>query len=130
MLQQVSVFLVLWPSELDAVLHMGSHKGRIERENHFPRPAGLGVVGILGCKHSYLAPIPWQQKGQSISANNFCAMLDSLSYIYIYIHVFLGEISTVVFVSTKTCCIVRLEIVSALSMLALSPMLLVNGFMK
>lgn len=45
-------------------------------------------------------------------------------------HVFLEEISSVVFVFTKTYRIVRLEIVSALSMLALSPMLLVNGFMQ
>ena len=35
-----ALFLVLGAPDLEAVLQMGPHKGRVERDNHLPVPAG------------------------------------------------------------------------------------------
>ena len=56
-LQQVHVFLVLRPPELDTALQVGSHQRRVEGQNHLPQPAGHAsldaaqdTVGLLGCE--------------------------------------------------------------------------------
>ncbi|RMC21736.1 hypothetical protein DUI87_02605 [Hirundo rustica rustica] len=56
------VFLVLRTPDLDTVLQVGSHEGRVERENPLPRPAGhtsldaaQDVVGLLGYECMLLA---------------------------------------------------------------------------
>jgi len=43
--------------DLDIVLQMGSHKSRVEGENHLPQPADCAsldatqdAIGLLGCK--------------------------------------------------------------------------------
>ena len=37
-LQQLPVFLVQGAPDLDSVLQMGPHEGRVERDNHLPVP--------------------------------------------------------------------------------------------
>ena len=56
-LQKLSVFPVLEVPDLDAVLQMGTHKGRVERDNHLLLPAGhpssnaaWDTIGLPGCK--------------------------------------------------------------------------------
>ena len=58
-LQQVHVLLMLGAPELNAILQVGSHKSRVEGENHLPQPAGhtsfhaaQDTVGFLGCKRT------------------------------------------------------------------------------
>ncbi|KAK4823668.1 hypothetical protein QYF61_005639 [Mycteria americana] len=63
-LQQVHVFPVLRTPELDGVLQVGSHKSRVEGQNHLPRPAGhtsfdaaQDTVGFLGCERTLPAHV-------------------------------------------------------------------------
>ncbi|KAK4827796.1 hypothetical protein QYF61_021788 [Mycteria americana] len=60
----VHVFLMLWASELDAVLQVGFHQSEVEGQNHLPQPAGHAsfdaaqdTVGFLGCERTLLAHI-------------------------------------------------------------------------
>ena len=62
--QQLCILLVLAAQDLDAVLLMRPHKGRIKRDSHLPHPAGhpsfdaaKGTVGLPVCKHTLLACI-------------------------------------------------------------------------
>ncbi|KAK4821151.1 hypothetical protein QYF61_014246 [Mycteria americana] len=64
LLQQLRVLLVPRAPELDAVLQVGSHQGRAERQNHLPRPAGHAafdaaqdMAGLLGCERTLLAHV-------------------------------------------------------------------------
>jgi len=57
LLQQIHVLLMLGDQELDTRLEVGSHKSRVEGQNHLPRPAGHAAfdaahdtVGFLDCK--------------------------------------------------------------------------------
>ena len=47
LVQQLHIFPVLGAPGLDAVLHVGPHKGRVEGDNHLPQPAGFQAVSIL-----------------------------------------------------------------------------------
>jgi len=54
---------------LDAVVQMGPHKGRVERDNHFPVPAGqpssdgaLDTTGFLSCNFSLSVPLLKQEQ--------------------------------------------------------------------
>ena len=54
-LQKVNIFPVLEDPDLDAILQTGPQKGRVERDNHLPHPAGhhssYGIqvtIGLLG----------------------------------------------------------------------------------
>ncbi|KAK4825592.1 hypothetical protein QYF61_000681 [Mycteria americana] len=60
LLQQLHVFPVLRTPELDAVLQVESHQGRVEGQNRLPRPAGHAsfdaaqdTVGFLGCRCTF-----------------------------------------------------------------------------
>ena len=55
---------MLAASDLDAVLQMESHEGRVEGDNQFPLPAGHStfdaaqdVFGLLGCKFPHCWPM-------------------------------------------------------------------------
>ncbi|KAJ7413989.1 hypothetical protein WISP_87148 [Willisornis vidua] len=63
-LQQVHIFLVLSTPELYAAFQVGSHESGVQRENHFPQPAGYtsfdaaqNTIGFLGCKHTLLSHV-------------------------------------------------------------------------
>jgi len=63
-LQQLSVLLVLGAPELDAVLQMGPHEGRVERDSHLPAPAGhpssdgaQDTICFPSCKSTLLAHV-------------------------------------------------------------------------
>jgi len=57
-------FFVLGAPELNTILQVGSRENRVEGQNHLPQPAGHAsldatqrTVGLLGCKHTLLAPV-------------------------------------------------------------------------
>ena len=63
---------MLGAPELDAVLQVGSHKSRVEGQNHLPRPAGhtsldatQDTVDLLGCKCTLLAHLDSLVNGHS-----------------------------------------------------------------
>jgi len=60
--QELRILPVLGATALDAVLQMGSHRSRVERDNPLPLPAdhpsvdaAQNTVGFLGCKSTLLA---------------------------------------------------------------------------
>lgn len=60
----VSIVLVLGTPELDTVLHVGSHKSRIEGKNplsqvagHFSFDVAQDTVGFLGCRCTLLSHV-------------------------------------------------------------------------
>ena len=60
--EQVHFLLILGAPELNAVLQVGSHKSRVDGQNHLPQPAGhtsldaaQDMVGFLGCELKLLA---------------------------------------------------------------------------
>ena len=64
LLQWLHILPVLEAPDLDTVLQMGPHKGRIEEDNPFPFPADYpsvdaawDTVGLLGCESTLLAHI-------------------------------------------------------------------------
>ena len=61
---KLHIFPVLGALDLDTVLQIGPHEGRIEGHNHIPCPAGQpssdgtqNTIGFLGCTHALLAPV-------------------------------------------------------------------------
>ena len=61
--QKLHLFPVLGAPDLDAVLQMVPHEGRVERHNHLLRPAGhpsdaaQDTFGLMGCKCTLLAHV-------------------------------------------------------------------------
>ena len=60
-LQKFHTFPVLGAANLNGVLQLRPHKGRVEGGNQLPRPAGhpssdgtQGTIAFLGCKHTLL----------------------------------------------------------------------------
>ena len=65
-LQQLDIFPVLRASDLNAVLQIEPHKGRVEEDNDLLHPAGYlssggtqYTIGLPGCKCTLLAPVKY-----------------------------------------------------------------------
>ena len=61
-LQNLHIFPVSGTPELDAVLQVGPHEGRLKGDNHLPHLASYppsngtqDTIGFSGCKHTLLA---------------------------------------------------------------------------
>ena len=62
LLQKVDICPVWGGPDLDALLQLGLHEGRVEGDNHLPVPAvhstsdeTQDTIGLPGCKHSLIA---------------------------------------------------------------------------
>ena len=62
--QQVHALVILGDLELNAIFQMGSHKSRVEGNNHLPQLAGHAsyntaqdMVDFLGCKHTLMTQV-------------------------------------------------------------------------
>jgi len=60
--QQLHVFLVLRSLDMNTVAQVRPHKGRVERNNHFPHALGNPSFNaaqdtVLGCKYTLLAHV-------------------------------------------------------------------------
>jgi len=69
-LQKLHIFPVLGSPDLEAVLQLGTHKGRVEGDNHFPCPASHSssdgtqdIIGFPGCRRTLLSQVVFHQPG-------------------------------------------------------------------
>ena len=89
--QQPHNFLVLRAPDLDAVLQMSPHKGRVKEDGHFPHcadhlsfDAAYDIVGLPGCKCTLLSHVKFFTN--QVTPRSFSAGLLSVSSPSLYTH--------------------------------------------